>query len=147
MEFNFENLLKDYEHQLDYIKRMIEPRTLSFYKKTRDYWEGYFWGVFQIFQEMKDYCPDFNPKMREATKEEEKEFLYQDQPPCGVLEYRGLRVPIYDDDYGQQVFMVFNGKEYGGGTYNFCPEEDFCHIIDNTIDYKYVLGGIENDQK
>lgn len=148
MEFNFENLLGDYEHQLDYIKRMTEPKTLSFYKTSKEYWEGYYEAVHKWFEDMKTYyCDDFKPIMREATKEEEKEFLYQDQPPIKMLEYRGLCVPIYDDDYGQQYFMVFEGKEYGGGSFNGFPEYDFCYIIDDVIDRKYALGGKDDDQK
>ncbi len=146
MKLTFKDLLADYEQQLAYIKRMIEPETLSFYGKTLDYWEGYFWGVFRTFEEIKIYT-DFNPHIRKATTKEEKEFLYLGQPPCGVLDYRGLKIPIYDDDPGQQFFMVFEGEEFGGGAFNGYPEEDFCYLIDESIDYKFALGGTKNDKK
>ena len=148
MEFNFENLLGDYERQLDYIKRMTEPKTLSFYGLSIEYWKGYYEATHKWFEDMKMYyCDDFNPQLREPTEEEKQEFLYQDQPPIRILDYRGVRAPVYDDDYGQQYFMVFDGQEYGGGAFNGFPEYDFCYLIDDIIDYKYALGGIDNDKK
>lgn len=147
MELTFEDLLYEYESQLCYIKRMIEPKTLSVYNMTKEYWEGYYYAVFHWFETMKDYCTDFDPLMREATIKEEQEFLYENQPPCGVLDYRGVRAPVYDDDYGQQLFMVFRGQIYGGGAFNTAPERDFCYIIDGIIDREFALGGTDDENK
>lgn len=48
---------------------------------------------------------------------------------CTTYEYRGLKIDIFDDDYGQCFYFFFNGRHISCGTY--CPYED---AVEYTID-------------
>ena len=140
MKFN--DLLQEYENKLNYVKRMTTSDALSFYHKTKDYWDGYLKSSFDWFQQMKMLCEDFNPKVRTATEKESTK--YRNADGCsslnGILEYRGEIIPVYNDDYGQQKFAVYLGREISGGSYNFCCEYDFCYEIDYLKDIGHVEG-------
>lgn len=140
----FEDLLKKYEQQLVYVNRMTNPDTLSFYHKTKEYWEGYLDCCFNWFERVKEECEDFKPTIREAKKEEREKYKYitksenneKEWPLEGVLEYRGEAVPVYSDDDGQQLFIIFQGEEISGGCYNTQCVYDFCYMIDKIKDLK-----------
>ena len=55
-------------------------------------------------------------------------------PLCSVILYRDHEIPCYDDDYGQQVFAIYNGQEWAGGAYNFYYELDFCFMLDHILE-------------
>ena len=123
----FEDLLYVYESQLAYVERMMEPNTLSFYKKTEEYFKGYKAACFKWFEEMKLECEDFEPQIEKVDtkiKRENGDLL------IGYLNYRGEQIPVYDDDQGQQMYIIYNGEVIPGGSYNLFPEYDFCYSID-----------------
>lgn len=136
----FEDLLNLYEHNIEYANRMMTEDCLSFYKKDKQYWIGYKIATNNWFEALKDECSDFNPKIRrEISKEEERECKYIDEQgyehtPVGMFKYRGEDVPVYLDDYGQQEYIIYEGREICGGAYNLAPEYDFCYMIDKIKD-------------
>lgn len=139
----FEDLLKEYEQQLVYVNRMTNPNTLSFYHKTKEYWDGYLNGCFHWFEKMKLECEDFNPIINQDFSGEEKEkYKYniknnnEEYPLYGLLEYRGEKIPVYIDEDGQQLFAVYQEQEISGGGFNIHCEEDFCYMIDQIKDLK-----------
>lgn len=123
----FEDLLYTYEWQLDYVKRMSKPESLSFYKKTEEYLRGYKAACNRWFEEMKSECEDFNPRIEKTTEENRRE---NGDLLIGYLNYRGERIPVYNDDYGQQLYIIYENEVISGGCYNLFPEYDFCYSID-----------------
>lgn len=142
----FEDLLKEYEQQLVYVDRMTNPDTLSFYHKTKEYWDGYLNGCFHWFEKMKLECDDFKPGInQDFSKEEEDKYKYNiknndeedtEYPLYGLLEYREEKIPVYIDENGQQLFIVYQEQEISGGSFNIHCEEDFCYAIDQIKDLK-----------
>ena len=57
-------------------------------------------------------------------------------PLVSIIFYHNEEIPVYDDDYGQQVFAEWDGEEWSGGSYNLCYAEQFCEQLDLTIDYR-----------
>lgn len=134
----FQELLEQYENNIQYANRMMTPESLSFFKKTIDYWNGFKHANFKWFQTMKDYS-NFKPFTREPKKKEKEELRYTNMngdifEPCAILEYRNEIVPIYNDDYGQQEFILYKDNIISGGTYNLMADYDFCHEIDRIKD-------------
>lgn len=64
------------------------------------------------------------------------------EEPFKILDYRGISVPLYFDDYGQQIYAVINGKEYGFGSYNDNYLNDVYYIVDQALDYIGDLGDL-----
>ena len=133
----FKEILEKYEDDIKYADRMLEPRCLSFFKKSEDYWKGYKKACYSWFQMAKE-CVHFTPLTREADEEEKEQLKYIENDtvyePIFILLYRGEEIPVYDDDYGQQEFIIYNGEHYSGGTYNFAAVFDFCSFVDRIKD-------------
>jgi len=129
----FEDLLYLYEKELEYVDRMTQPDNLSFYKKTKEYYDGYRKACNKWFESLKEKCEDFIPMIKFCISEEK----YNNCLLIGHLEYRGESVPVYDDDYGQQMFIVYQDQIISGGPFNPCPEDDFCYAIDQIKDKIY----------
>lgn len=58
--------------------------------------------------------------------------------PIARLDYRGETAYIYNDDYGQQIFMIYNDNEYSGGSYNMDYLFEFTQIMDNEVHRRYM---------
>ena len=134
----FKEILGRYENDIEYANRMLEPKSLSFFKETKEYWQGYKRASFKWFQYMKNKI-EFFPETQAMTEDEKIDNIYVDAfnnyyYPHQWLYYRGEKVPVYSDEYGQQDFILYQGKECYGGAYNFCPECDFCAFIDEIKD-------------
>ena len=50
-----------------------------------------------------------------------------------TVTYKGFKVKLLEDDYGQQLYFYFNDKEYSCGAFNPCPELEVQAIIDNYL--------------
>ena len=59
----------------------------------------------------------------------EKKFCY-----FKTINYRGYKIDVFDDDYGQSCYFYFNNHQYGCGTYNFEYEECIKYIVDEYLD-------------
>ena len=60
-----------------------------------------------------------------------------DMKVVDTLDYRGIHVDFYDDDYGQQVYTYFDNEEIGFGAYNMNYKEDMKYLIDKKLDTIY----------
>lgn len=67
----------------------------------------------------------------------------EDGKPLYILKYRGIDIPVYDDDYGQQEVAYFDGKAISGGCYNFFPEYEFIFYIDRYLEDRYLEGNYD----
>ena len=54
--------------------------------------------------------------------------------PVDSLDYRGIHVDFYNDDYGQQVYTYFDNEDIGFGAYNMSYKEDMKYLIDKKLD-------------
>jgi len=50
--------------------------------------------------------------------------------PYAYFRYKKMVWPIYNDDYGQQNYIVVNNHIVGGGAYNFCDILVFIDAIE-----------------
>lgn len=135
---NFKEILERYENDIEYANRMLTPDSLSFFKKTEEYWTGYKRASYKWFQDMKAEL-NFKPEIVDMTEEEKIENIYIDEYnnyfyPCQWLKYRDELIPIYIDDYGQQEFIKYKNRFFYGGSYNIYAEYDFCSFIDTVKD-------------
>lgn len=62
----------------------------------------------------------------------------EDGKPFKIIKYRGIDIPVYDDDYGQQDFAVIDGKIVSGGSYNFFADDEFIGYVDIMLEDKYL---------
>jgi len=126
----YEQLLTCYELALDLVKMQRERG-----HKSPDFLDGFQKGALQMYWSARDET-DFKPQIDPATPEEKKKFYDPEskEEPFGILRYRGQEVPVYDDDYGQQEYIIFRGETYCGGAYNFGADYDFCSYVDNVLD-------------
>lgn len=126
----FDELLSEYECNLELVARHRKHG-----HKSPEYWDGYQAALLNNFHHQLLYL-DFKPVITKPSQKENKEYALGEEKelPVRILHYRGYDTPIYFDDYGQQEFIVIDGKTYGGGAYNTLCEYDFCMIIDRIID-------------
>lgn len=91
-----------------------------FIKRFRKYFKGYF----------MEYGTSKPTKF-------EKKFCYLD-----TYIYRGIKVDVFDDDYGQQYYFYFNGRSIGCGAYNtdykHCIEYEVDHYLDDIFSYSEI---------
>lgn len=128
----FEELLADYESILMNIGRQ---KNRSY--RGDEYLEAYYQGASRMFH-LSKLNSDFKPSRVEPTPEQKEKYLFEGEEPVSILYYRGKEVPVYVDDYGQQEFIVFEGKTFGGGSYNTMAEYDFCDYLDDIIDQEII---------
>lgn len=60
--------------------------------------------------------------------------MQDNDKPVDSLDYRGYHVDFYDDDYGQQVYTKWEGREFSFGSFNTGYKEDMKYLIDKEID-------------
>ena len=80
--------------------------------------------------------------LEHISAEDLKRFDTEKGFPCiGFIQYRGHEIPLYDDDYGQQVFGKLNGHDLSGGAYNFNYMQDIMAQADYLIDTELLSYG------
>lgn len=95
---------------------------------------GYLQGVVSMFRNLKLYCDDYQLQVRPVQKGENfKKKLAEGVELEGVLDYRDYHIPIYCDDYGQQIIGYWEGKELPGGSYNMAGEYDIADQFDDLL--------------
>ena len=127
----FEKLLEIHKNNLFWIKRRMAAEA-----DEKDYWKGAIAMESIWFGQLKSECDDYNPTqwIRPATEEDKVDFSFDNDKPEAILTYRGHKLPIYIDDYGQCYFTKFDDTMHSGGTYNTIPEYEFCDFADRIID-------------
>lgn len=59
--------------------------------------------------------------------------------PVDKVKYRGKRIRVYDDDYGQCYYFIYNGKPYSCGTYNFDYIDEIISVVDDDLDKVFYV--------
>lgn len=108
-------LLSEYERQLEWVNIRTKEKTLEFYGEDASAWKHAKEIAFHMYENLRYLCEDgagfptslTQPKRRiPAYKHGKNKF------PCvGVVEYRRETIPVYSDDYGMRLFMVYQGHE------------------------------------
>lgn len=86
------------------------------------------------FERTQEYCNclTFAKKalidIWEEKETSENELTYDRENQ--LVKYRGFTVKLLDDEYGQQFYFYFNGKEYSCGSFNPYPEYEVQSVID-----------------
>lgn len=130
----FKDILINYEHNLDYYKRMLDPHNLEMYHKTSEYWEGFKYASFKAFQEAKEFCSDGYPEIKyKLTKKDINILSLKNHELCGKLNYRGYLVPVFIKQW-QSIYIIFKDKVIPSGSYSAWANRDFAFAIDKIID-------------
>lgn len=111
-----EQLLGIYEDTLAWIGRRTKPEVLERNKETPEMWATAKLAAYMMFEKLRDYADGGNPNLEFGKYFEKKEGepLKKDGvefPMAGILRYRGLELPVYFDDSGQCLFVVYKDKE------------------------------------
>ena len=140
MKLTFAKLLADYSESCIMIKQKLGKEHLT--EADRRYLEGQRKQNFSDFQTMKHYIEDEDIfKCRNPTKHEIKKYKIEGNfPVVGILEYRDELIPVYNDDYGQQEFIIYKNKEISGGSYNYFPEYTWMYEIDSYLEKEFFDG-------
>lgn len=146
MELNFETLLDLYFYKL----YNIVDRHMRKLDNEEDYNRALALNRLWL-EDIADYVGrDYTVrKCNELTKEEIDKYA-----PLGVegkyvmdliyvIDYRGLTIPVFADDYGQQDIALINDKWCSGGSYNFHPEEAFCSRADYYLEQQSIKEFLE----
>lgn len=85
------------------------------------------------FKRIQEYfnCLEFAKSTVLDLNKDEEDLIYDRKNQ--TVTYKGFKVKLLDDDYGQQFYFYFNGEEYSCGAYNPCPELEVQAIIDNYL--------------
>lgn len=124
-------------------------------KKTNEYMRSYDYGksngITDVFNEITDLDETVTKKeILKLLKKKYPEYIcaFGKQKPTKyenkfcylkTYSYRGYKVRVYNDDYGQQYYFYFNNRCHGCGTYNFNYEDCIRYEIDHYLDDYYSL--------
>lgn len=136
----FKNLFSEYQDTLDWIERMKSLKDVLHKQDVEYDWKMSKLVAFQMFQHLRHYIDDGEPKIEDCLTTDGVENyppkIYDNGYECPVialLHYRGETYPVYNDDYGQQDFIVIDDKDIPiqglGGVYDWYNEIDY--IIDD----------------
>lgn len=139
----FDELFDEYKHLLDWINRRTAPNALEFYGETKEQWSHAKQAIFFMFEHLRGYVENGYPNLENCLSyggiENYPPYKINDDYECPVvalLNYREETFPVYDDDAGQQNFIVVNGSEISvdglGGSYDWYFEVD--KVIDKIYD-------------
>ena len=132
MEFN--DVLTAYAMQLATIKRFSEKGAYS-----EDYLLGRRVANFYWLQDMINFTGR-EYEILDATEEELKAYEHNGDWPSRLISYRGEIIPVFIDDYGQQLFTFIRGEEHTGGSFNLFAEEEFMYEMDLVLEREYLEG-------
>ncbi len=85
--------------------------------------------LFVSLGEFQDFFNKLNPELMRFDKEDYVE----------TITYKGVSVPIFNDDYGQCFYCIYNNKVLGFGTFQTDYEDEVKDIIDH--DMKMEVNG------
>ena len=74
----------------------------------------------------------------DLSPEEVSQYSNQSCPLYSIIKYRDQIIPVYNDDYGQQMYAVFRGRELSGGSYNFNYIDAFLPTVDEMLDRELI---------
>lgn len=106
-----DKLFAIYKGRLEWVDRMTNPKTLEYTGESKDEWKHVKYTIFSMYQDLrcllKDGIPDNQKCIKRFRTKSKKYKPYQNKYPCyGVLNYRDVEYPIYEDDNGMCSFIV-----------------------------------------
>lgn len=135
-EYNVRNLQHRYKH--DCITKETRDAALSLN-------HSWFRDVL-LFDHIDDSFEEVTVDMLSDDLREKYDITRNRFSLCSVIFYRDHEIPCYNDDYGQQVFAVYNGETWSGGAYNFDYAKDFCSMLDDRLEAE-MLNEIAEEYK
>lgn len=136
MKFN--DILDFYECNLFNIKQFRERKLYS-----EDYIDGMLRQNLKWFRAMASQCSSRYKEVFVGEGEKVEEYRFENQLPFKFIVYRDEKIPVYDDDYGQQDFAVIRGQVVSGGAYNFMSAEEFVYYMDEVLEREFLEKGDE----
>ena len=137
-----EKAFQYYQSILEWIDRRRDPKTAEFYGEDPNEWKHAKEAVFMLYQDLRllfGPTPSLLTHLNKEKAEGIPPYRFADSPvefPCvGVLEYRGMEFPVYDDDYGMSTFAVIDGRSIQVDS--FGGETDWYFEIDRILDRVY----------
>lgn len=95
------------------------------YSKDRYEWED----CEDLYKDYEEFMDLFEGIGQNLMRFEKLEYIE-------TIVYRGQRVPVFLDDYGQCFFCIFNNEEISFGSYQSDYEDDVRYLIDKKLDKK-----------
>lgn len=136
MKFN--DILEFYEFNLFNIKKFRKRKLYN-----EDYIEGMMRQNFTWFENLASQYPNRYKEVSVKNDKNLEKYRFEDQLPFKFVLYRGEKIPVYDDDYGQQDFAVIRGQVVSGGAYNFMSAEEFVYYMDRVLEQEFLEKGDE----
>lgn len=136
MKFN--DILEFYEFNLFNIKQFRKRKLYN-----EDYIEGMMRQNFTWFENLASQYPNRYKEVSVKNDKNLEKYRFEDQLPFKFVLYRGEKIPVYDDDYGQQDFAVIRGQVVSGGAYNFMSAEEFVYYMDRVLEQEFLEKGDE----
>jgi hypothetical protein len=93
------------------------------------------------------YCSadsNIRNKVLRLLSKELKAYEHNGDWPSRLISYRGEIIPVFIDDYGQQLFTFIRGEEHTGGSFNLFAEEEFMYEMDLVLEREF-LEGVRDD--
>lgn len=104
-----------------------------------EYWQNVKHGIISLAGHLLYDCEDLNNiRIKKASKREKNQLSYIETDekgkqymikPYGCMKFNGKKYGVFDDDYGQCIYIRINGESYSGGTYNLYPESEFLYLL------------------
>ena len=121
----------EFEHILDSIfahwtRKLISDEEMYRQRYINMKWFHKFYSYLEPAEEID--CSKL-PKVLVDEYDTDKQF-----PLASIIFYHNETLPVYDDDYGQQVFARYNGKDWSGGAYNLDYLDTFTAQLDSTLE-------------
>lgn len=77
--------------------------------------------------------------LKQVNEKEDKGYFVSNTENKLIYHYKGYDIELLNDDYGQQFYFIFDGKEYGCGSFNTSPEYEVEAVIDYYLKNKESL--------
>ena len=134
------DLFDDYKQKLNWIDRRLQPETLKFYNETAESWKHAKEIAFGMYQHLRYFCEDGIPidciDYKADVSNISDYVLDETSFKCiGILNYRDLQFPVYEDVYGMSNFIVL--EDHMIEVSNFAGYIDWYYEVDSIIDKIY----------
>lgn len=129
----FADVLEIYEMFLKRIRRFKKAGAFS-----EEYLEGMRRQNFIWFQDLSLQTSGKEWRELEGIEEVVKDYEFEGELPYRLILYRGVILPIYRDDYGQQDFTVIRNRVISGGSYNSFAVDEFIYEVDKILEEEFL---------
>ena len=121
----------EFEHTLDsifahWIRKLISDEEMYRQRYINMKWFHKFYSYLEPANEVD--CSKLSEQLIDKYDTDEQ------FPLTSIIFYHDQTLPVYDDDYGQQVFARYNGTDWSGGTYNLDYLDTFTAQLDSTLE-------------